>query len=356
VTGISDWLGPYRSWVTAGGWIVAAGLFGLLSRSLLFRQARRLSAKTATRLDDVVLAAADPHWPWWFVIGALVPAAQVLPLSVEGRALVQRFAMVAFVLSLSLVASRAVTLWFEPQEAEAAPRARPTLLRAMARIGVLAAGALLVLDNLGLEITPLLTALGVGSLAVALALQPTLSNLFAGMHLSMARPIRVGDFVELENGTQGVVEDISWRTTSLRQPANNIVMVPNAKLADMVLKNYGMPNQRQSAFLVVGVAYDSDLDAVQRAALEVAREAQRTVPGAVPDFEPIARFRGFGDSAIELLVIVQAESFGEQFTLLSELVKRLHARFAADGIEIPFPQRVVHLPRNEATPLDDSSG
>jgi small-conductance mechanosensitive channel len=343
VTGFEEWLAAYRTWWLAGAWILGGILLGLLSRSVLFRHARRLSARTATRLDDVLIAALERHWPWWFVLGGAVLAAHALPLSSDGRALVQRLATVVFVLSLSLAAARAVTLWFEPAEREPG-RVRPTVLRNIVRIGVLSAGALLVLDNLGIEITPLLTALGVGSLAVALALQPTLSNLFAGLHLSMARPIRVGDFVELENGTQGVVEDIGWRTTFLRQPANNLVVVPNAKLADMILKNYGMPSQRQSAVLEVGVAYGSDLEQVRRVALEEARAVQRSSPGAAPDFEPIVRFTGFGESAVELLVIVQAQSFGEQFALLSELLQRLHVRFGAEGIEIPYPQRVMHLP------------
>jgi small-conductance mechanosensitive channel len=341
-------LGSYRDWLPGAEVLLAAALLGFLSRSIFYRHARKLAARTDTKLDDALLAATRRWWPWWFVLVALVPAAHLTPISADARGLVYRFAMVAFVLTLSIAASRFVGLWFDSREGEEGGVANPSLMRQMSRIAVLVAGALLVLDNLGVEITPLLTALGIGSLAVALALQPTLSNLFAGLHLSVARPIRVGDFIELENGTQGWVEDIGWRATRIRQMPNNIVLVPNAKLADMVIKNYEMPGTEQSAIVPMGVAYDSDLERVERIVIEVAREVQQSVEGAVSEFEPLVRFHTFGDSSISFNVILRARHTADRFVPVHEFVKRVKARFDAEGIEIPFPQRVVHLPQRPA--------
>lgn len=346
-------LGSYRDWLPGAAVLVVAVLLGYLSRSIFYRQARRLAARTETNLDDIFLTATRRWWPWWFVLVALVPASHLSPLSADARGLVYRFAMVAFVLTLSIAASRFVGLWFDAREtAGEVVSARPSLMRQMSRIAVLTAGALLVLDNLGIQITPLLTALGIGSLAVALALQPTLSNLFAGLHLSVARPIRVGDFIELENGTQGWVEDIGWRATRIRQMPNNIVLVPNAKLADMVIKNYEMPGTEQSTIVPMGVAYGSDLEHVERIVIEVAREVQQTTEGAVPDFEPLVRFHTFGDSSIDFNVILRARHTADRFVPVHEFVKRIKARFDAEGIEIPFPQRVVHLPQRPADPSE----
>ncbi len=343
----------YRDWLPAVGVLLAAALLGILSRSILFRQARKLTTRTATQLDDILLASTHRYWPWWFVLAALVPAAHLTPISLEARTLVFRVATVAFVLLLTLSASRFVTLWFDRRQGEEPGEAKPSLLREITRIAVLVAGALLVLDNVGIEITPLLTALGIGSLAVALALQPTLSNLFAGLHLSVARPMRVGDFIELENGTQGWVEDIGWRATRIRQMPNNIVVVPNAKLADMVLKNFEMPETPQSVLVPMGVAYDSDLARVERIVIEVAMEVQSTVEGAVADHEPLVRFHTFGDSSIDFNVVLRSRHTTERFLLVHEFVKRVKARFDAEGIEIPFPQRVVHVPGGAQEPVDD---
>ncbi|MBZ0089596.1 MAG: mechanosensitive ion channel family protein, partial [Thermoanaerobaculia bacterium] len=179
-------------------------------------------------------------------------------------------------------------------------------------------------------------------LAVGLALQPTLSNFFAGLHLSMAQPVRVGDFVELEDGTQGHVIDIGWRATRIRQLANNLVVVPNARLAEMRLVNYTLPEPAQAVLVPVGVAYDSDLERVERITVEIAREVQRSLPEADPGHEPFIRYGAFADSAISFNVILRAVSYTDRWSLVHEFVKRLQLRFAAEGIEIPFPQRVVH--------------
>ncbi|HET6372298.1 MAG TPA: mechanosensitive ion channel family protein, partial [Candidatus Polarisedimenticolia bacterium] len=186
------------------------------------------------------------------------------------------------------------------------------------------------------------TALGVGSLAVALALQPTLSNLFAGVHLTVARPVRVGDFIELEGGRKGFVEDIGWRATRVRELPNNLVIVPNAKLAEMVLVNYAMPESEQAALVQVSVSYASDLAHVERVTVEVAREILTEVRGGVAEFEPFIRFHTFGDSSIDFTVILRVRGFTDRFLVVHEFVKRLHSRYGREGIEIPFPQRVLH--------------
>ncbi|HUK62273.1 MAG TPA: mechanosensitive ion channel domain-containing protein, partial [Dongiaceae bacterium] len=196
-----------------------------------------------------------------------------------------------------------------------------------------------------------LTALGVGSLAVALALQPTLSNLFAGFHITLARRIRIGDFVELETGQQGYVADIGWRSTQIRELPNNLVIVPNARLAEVIVRNYSLPADEQSALVQVGVAYDSDLEQVERITVETAREVQRTVTGAVADFEPFIRYHTFADSSINFSVILRVKEFSDRYLVTHEFVKRLQKRYSASGIRIPFPQRVVHVAGGDQPPV-----
>lgn len=190
---------------------------------------------------------------------------------------------------------------------------------------------------------PLLAALGVGSLAIALALQPTLSNLFAGFLITLARRIRVGDFIELEGGQQGEVADIGWRSTQLRELSNNLVVVPNAKLAEVIVRNHSLPESEQAALVHVGVSYDSDLDHVEKTTLEAARQIQHEVSGAIPMFEPFIRYHTLSDSSIDFTVTLRVQTFVDRYRVTHEFIKLLHRRYREAGIEIPFPQSVVHL-------------
>lgn len=218
-----------------------------------------------------------------------------------------------------------------------------TIFVNLTRAAVWSIGVLVMLAALDVSITPFLTALGVGGLAVGLALQPTLENLFAGVQVLMSRQIEPGDFVRLESGEEGWVEDVTWRNTTIKMLSNDLMIVPNATVGRSRITNFTSMDEQHGIIVNLGVAYDSDLDLVERVTLEVARDVQANVPDAVPDFEPTVRFCGFGDSAMELRAVLRVTQYSERFPVQHEFIKRLHARYAAEGIEIPFPQRTVHL-------------
>src|SRR4029079_4930090 len=153
------------------------------------------------------------------------------------------------------------------------------LVRAAVRGTILRIGALVMLDSLGVQITPLLTALGVGGLAVALALQDTLSNLFAGVHLLADRPIRVGDYVKIAESIEGYVVDVGWRSTRVRTLGNNVVIVPNKRVAESIIVNYDMPERRMSLGVAVSVAYGSDPERVEAVVVDEATKAAAELTG-----------------------------------------------------------------------------
>jgi small-conductance mechanosensitive channel len=220
-------------------------------------------------------------------------------------------------------------------------------------------GLLVVLNGIGLSITPMLTALGVGGLAVALALQEPLANFFAGLFITLAGQIRVGDYVKLDSGQEGYVVDFSWRSTRLRMLANNLVVVPNAKLAQSIVVNHHLPSQDLAVLVEVGVDYASDLRQVERVVIEVGRRVMAEVPGGVPDFEPFIRYHTFADSSINFTVILRAKEFVDQYLIKHEFVKRLHTRFNDEGIVIPFPIRTIahrHEPQETARSLERTAG
>jgi small-conductance mechanosensitive channel len=325
---------------------VAAGIgsLGWLLRRFVLGRLARLLHRTSTDLDELFLAVVRPHVPFWFVLLGIVVAVRYGYSGSPLVGVVDKGALAAFFLSLTLVAASFLARVVESRSKRWPGRLPATSLTQNAvRIVVIGLGSLVVLGNLGIAITPLLTALGVGSLAVALALQPTLSNLFAGFHVTLAQKIRPGDFVQLETGQEGYVVDIGWRSTQIRELPNNLIIVPNARIAEIIVKNYAMPETRQAALVQVGVSYGSDLEQVEQVTIDTAREVQRSVPGAVPEFEPFIRYHTFGDSSINFTVILQVEQFVDRYLVTHEFMKRLQRTYAHAGIEIPFPQRVLHV-------------
>jgi small-conductance mechanosensitive channel len=130
--------------------------------------------------------------------------------------------------------------------------------------------------------------------------------------------------------------------------------IPNTRIASSLLTNYYLPDKEIAVQAQVTVSFDSDLSKVERITVEVARNVMKTVAGGIPGFEPFIRYHTFGDSGINFSVIMRAREFVDQHLIKHELIKRLHERYRAEGIEIPFPQRTVHLkteasgpPRNE---------
>jgi len=339
-------------WLVAAAITAGIGVLGWLVRRLLLGGVSRLFRRTKTDLDDRLLAAFGPHVPFWFLVLGISMGLRYAHLDTGVVARIDRFELAALQLSIAIGAASFLTR-LVADRARQWPGSLPatTLTQNAIRLVVIGTGLLVALGSLGVAIAPLLTALGVGSLAVALALQPTLSNLFAGFHITLARRIRIGDFVELETGQQGYVADIGWRSTQIRELPNNLVIVPNARLAEVIVRNYSLPADEQSALVQVGVAYDSDLEQVERITVETAREVQRTVTGAVADFEPFIRYHTFADSSINFSVILRVKEFSDRYLVTHEFVKRLQKRYSASGIQIPFPQRVVHVAGGDQPPV-----
>src|SRR4029079_16281805 len=212
------------------------------------------------------------------------------------------------------------------------------LVRAAVRGTILRIGALVMLDVLGVKITPLLTALGVGGLAVALALQDSLSNLFAGVHLLADRPIRVGDYVKIAESIEGYVVDVGWRSTRVRTLGNNVVIVPNKRVAESIIVNYDMPERRMALAVPVSVAYGSDPERGEAVVVDEAKKAAGDLTGLLADPPPLVRLiPGFGLYGLDFTLSCQVASFDAQTAVQPELRKRVLRRLRAEGIALPYP-------------------
>ncbi len=340
-----------QAWSDAFPWLlpvvqIAAGLLlGLIVEKIVLGHLRRVAVRTPSEIDDVVVASLrGMPLLWLFLAGLFAASDRLGDFAPHWLNLANRTLLVVFLLSLTLAAARLLSGLVAVLSSQSKGLLPSTsIFRNLATLLAVTVGALVILDTLGISITPVLTALGVGGLAVALALQDTLSNLFAGIGIIASHQVRIGDYIKLAEGHEGYVTDIRWRNTTIRTLPNNVVIVPNNKLASAVITNYYQPSKDMGVRVQVGVGYGSDLEKVEKVTIEVGREVMRTVQGGVPEFEPFIRYHTFGESSIQFTVILRGQEFTDQYLVTHEFIKRLQRRYAQEGIEIPFPIRTVHL-------------
>jgi small-conductance mechanosensitive channel len=327
------WLVPVlRTVLTVGG----AYVLGRLATAVLAGRLSRLVRATHGEWDDIFLRAIRPRVPLWSVLAGLwlslgywdVPDRWLRIVS--GTITTVGFASVTF--ALAAVASGLVTTYGR-QALPGMPMSG--LTQNVVRLVIVLLGTLVILNGLGVEIRPMLAALGVGGLAVALALQEPLSNLFAGLFVEMARQVRIGDYVRLDSGIEGRVVDFNWRSTLLELPVGSIAVVPNAKLSQAIVTNFDLPTSELNVPVEIVVDYHSDAATVEQVALGMASEVLRSVEGAVPDFEPLVRFSAFGDIGLRATVVLRARTLSDQALVRHAFITRLHAAFKARGIVIP---------------------
>jgi small-conductance mechanosensitive channel len=324
--------------------IVVGGLvLGVLFESVIIRRAHKLAERTRFKWDEVIIGSVRGVATLWWLAGGLYIALNVgtpdpLVVSVARKVL-----MVLVLGSVVIAGMRVVGGVVEALSSRAGEAIKsPTLVTNLARAAIGTLGLFIILQNLGIDITALITALGIGGIAVALALQDTLGNLFAGVQIILSKQVRQRDYIRLSSGEEGWVTDVKARNTTIQTfPDGNLVIVPNAVLAASIVKNFSMPRTTLWVALEVGVSYDSDLDHVEAVALEVAEQVLAEVDGGVPGEDPIVRYHTFGDSSVNFDVRMKVREFESQGPVRHEFIKRLHRRFGDEGIEIPFPIRTV---------------
>lgn len=321
---------------------LAVFLAALLIRQILLRRLRHWAEKTVWEWDDIVVEGIRSPSFYWCLIAGLYMAVAALPMKPGWEQLAGKLFTVLWLISLTILVLRVADQTIRRYGAKIGGALPLTSLsQNLAKGAVFTIGFLMILNSLGVSIAPILTALGVGGLAVALALQDTLDNLFSGIYVSLAKQVRVGDYVKFDFGEEGRIVDIGWRSTRIRSKLNNWVIIPNTRIAKAVVTNYDLESPEILIPIAVGVDYRSDLEKVERVTLEVARDLLKTGVGGVPDFDPVVRFSAFGDFSVQFNVVIRAKAFVDQPLLTHELIKRLHKTYAKEGIKIPFPTHTI---------------
>lgn len=310
------------------GWAV-----GIIFERIVLAKLQHLAAKIRGN-NEVVINALRGKMIYLFILGGLYGASLGLPLKPAYLQITHKFLQIVAIFIVTAIGSGIVIGFIRNYtKKESAFLPSVSIFTNLARAIVLGIGVLISLQALGISITPILTALGVGGLAVALALQDTLSNLFSGLQLIAARQFMPGDYVRLDSGEEGVVTDISWRTTTIRLLANNLIIIPNAKLAGAIITNFQQPSPQMSFSVEVFISYKNDLVKVETVTREVAKAVFREVPGGVLGVEPVVRLNAFLETGIKIMVSFRINEFTDQFPIRHEFIKRLHQRYQEEGIE-----------------------
>ena len=341
------------AWVHQVALVVGGIVLGLLVERFLVRAFHVIAEKTESTWDDLVVHAIRGMPILWLTLAGVWAALLVRGVDVTIREQIAQIIVVLAIGSLTIVATRFASGSVD-RIAVTSGTGLPstTLVNNLVKLLIGTLGAFLILQNLGIEITPLITALGIGGLAVALALQDTLSNLFAGVTIILTGQIRPTDYIRLEDGPQGFVTDVKARNTTIRTfPNENLVVVPNSVLASTIVTNYNLPRKKLWITVPVGVAYDSDLAEVERITVEVGNQTLDQVQDGSLSEPTQVRYRAFGDSSIDFDVLLSVTAFTDQFMVQHEFIKRLHSRFGDEGIEIPFPIRTVIM---QGAPLPEA--
>ena len=338
--------------------LAVAGLTNLLLRVLGRRYQTRYPDSFGNELIHIVRGPIELFFLclgiYIFAMILTTQGNEVFIFSKDQESLLSTVWKIVVVFIFTYVASKvsmAFLGWYlrtvaQKTESDLDDRLGPMLKRVLP-ITIYAVGFLVALEMAGQSISPLLAGLGIAGLAVALALQPTLGNFFAGTYVISEGEFHEGNYIELEGGPSGFIVDIGWRSTKIRSVLNNLVIIPNSTMADSIITNYYSPTPILTTIIDCGVSYESDLERVEEVSLEIAKEEVESSRYGYEPFVPLVRFHNFGDSNVDFRLIFQSTDRGGSFAIKHQIIKRLHARFTKEGIEINYPVRKLMMANSD---------
>jgi len=334
-------------------------IWGLASAAIvgLMIIGSKLAKKTKTDLDEKVLKIiSGPFFVILILYGLLISLSQ-LDLSsrlIEILDIAYRAVSIVVIAYIILKVFRNVlVVYLKMVSKRTETQADDVLLPVFGKIAtvVIWIGAgIMFLKVFGIDITVFLGAMGIAGLVIAFAAQDTLSNFFSGIMILLDRPFKEGDWIEL-NGSNYQVKHIGLRSTRLLHAiSNQLVTIPNNRISDHMFSNLSEPDFLGRKTVEIGVSYDNNPNKVGRILIEIANSHPDTYLDT--DHTPFYRFSAFGDSSLNFSLTFWVKDFNEQWRVASEIRERIYERFEKEGIEIPFPQRVVHMGRKKGASPD----
>jgi MscS family membrane protein len=340
----------YTLLILAAGWAVAQAYLSLVGRVMM-----RIARRTSSTLDDHM----------WHAIR--IPGALLIYL-LGIYAAIHRYTFrylgffdsILYILAVATVLYAAIEVvgvlldWYgekisREKEGETLARELLPLVDKVIKIVVIGIGLMVVLDHYDVEARSILVTLGVGSLAIGLALQDTLANMFGGFTIMIDRPFRIGDRIQLQSGEQGDVRSIGIRATNVTMPDGNQLIIPNSYLVKNMLINYSYPDTRYRVTIDLQVAYDSDTELVKSLLLRAAAENAKVLQDPAPQ----ALIKALADNGIVIMLTCFANSFLNAGLVRDEILSQVWAGLQKSGIEIPFPTRTVRVVTEKSQAFQD---
>lgn len=337
---LSNW-----EWLQVAGVLGAALLTGLLLVRYLVPVGARWARSRKWPVSARMEGSVGRMVVLWTLMAGMYAIVRFLPQLREIHRPIGRVLLILSIFSATWIAARLAMAWVSSKTGVTASGSlrSASIISNITGVVIFAIGLMVVFQTLGISITPALTALGVTGLAVALALQDTLSNLFAGIQLIASRKLRPGDFIQIEPGMEGYIQDITWRNTTIQTLPNHLVLVPNAKLSAATVRNFTLPDKEIAVLVDLSVSHSNDLEKVERVTIDAARYIMQHTQGGVRDFEPFIRYHTVANYGVTFSVIMRGLEFTDQYLIKHEFIKKLWAYYRDTDIEIAFPIHGVFL-------------
>lgn len=310
------------------------------------RWGSKIASFTATDLDDRILKRVTPSISLLLTFIGIYLALRTLPLHEKFFRLLSGSFFVANIVIICILAYRVLhetLLWYgerdpSPQGSTFARQMAP-MVEKITMLFIIGSALIVVLKHFNYDILSLVTALGIGSLAIGMAAKDTLAHMISGFTLMLDRPFRIGDRIQLANGQAGDVTDIGLRSTKIKTAENMLLIIPNSDLCNTTVINQAFPDVRAKGRINIGVAYGSDVERVKELLVATALE----VPTVLREPAPEAFFTSFGDSALQMALFFWVEDYTKVFPVTDTINTLLSRRLAEQGVAIPYPTQTVLL-------------
>ncbi len=330
--------------------LIVAAIVGKTASYLIEYWLKRRSLQSKTKIDDVLVHTLDKPIMYLAILIGIRVSIQILTFSPRVTYFLNNTIAILFILFFAWVVSRFVTVVIDAYVQQLAVKSDTRLdnqlipiINRVIRIAIFAIAITIALDRFGYDITSIIAGLGIGGLALALAAQETLQDVFGGFSIFSSKPFLVGDVVSFQDRL-GVVEEIGIRYSKIRQFDGRIVTVPNNQLASAVVENWSTePSRRVNQ--VIGLTYDTSADGIRKAK-EILEEIFTETEGVSSDDYRVT-FEGFGDFALQLRTIYFITDQENIFEVMHDVHLKIKEEFDKNGLDFAFPTQTIHLKRSD---------
>lgn len=334
--------------------ILAGFIMGFIGDKILLRRLQRRAVYAGWKANRVILDSLSGMPLLWSTLAGIYGGLVYSPFTPEQVQFWLRVLLVPFILSITVFVIRLGVGFIDySNEARGDSVATVSLSRSLIKAIVFLTGVLVLLQSLGISITPIIAALGISGIAVSLAMEETLSNVFSGLYIIFSKQVQPGDYVRMKiderDHIKGYIIDITWRCTKIRVVPDRviqdnqlgIVTVPNSRMASDIVVMHYRTNREQEMLLDLRIAAGVDLDRLEQMTIDVATRVTRSFFPDVSDVAPVVRFWGLSPTAIDLTLAMYGNELLDAHLLQHEVIKHLYKRYQDEGIILVASRAIV---------------